>query len=318
MWWIWTLLLSFILVFAGAYYAYRVAFHPGKRWLEDEYVLPGGEQYEAARDIISKSMQLHMAQPFEWVQITSHDSNTLHGRYYHTAEGAPLQIQFHGYRSNPMTDFCGGCKLAMDLGHNVLIVDQRSHGKSDGNAITFGIEERRDCLDWIRYTLDRFGSDTQILLVGISMGAATVLMATDLDLPRNVVGIIADSPYSSPRNIICKVCARDMHLPAKPVYPFVKLGARIFGGFDLEECDAVTAVAKTRIPILLIHGEDDRYVPCYMSQEILDACNGPVTCEFFPGAGHGLSYIVDAKRYEAVTITFIEKVLAKYKDDVSL
>ncbi|MBQ7924955.1 MAG: alpha/beta hydrolase [Lachnospiraceae bacterium] len=307
--WILIFLIIFIILLTGSYYAYRIAFHCGKRWPEDEYVIPEGEQFEAARDIIYQSMKQLRQEPFERVQITSHDGKTLHGKYYHTAPEAPLQIQFHGYRSHPITDFCGGCKLALKLGQNVLLVDQRAHGKSEGAAITFGIEERKDCLDWIQYVRERFGAQIPIILTGISMGAATILMATDLELPSNVKGIIADSPFSAPGDIIRKVCRVDMHLPDKLVYPFIKLGARLFGNFNLEESSAACAVQHTQIPLLLIHGEDDRYVPCSMSRKILAACKGPVTSAFFPGAGHGLSYVADSPRYEALTIEFLENVL---------
>ena len=141
------------------------------------------------------------------------------------------------------------------------------------------------------------------------MGAATVLMAADLDLPDNVIGIMADCPYSSPKEIIKTVCTRDMHLPAWLLYPFVKLGARIFGGFDLEESSAVTAVTNAKVPILIIHGEDDRFVPCDMSRAIQKACSDLITLETVPDAGHGLCYMVAPKRYEEVTVNFLEKVL---------
>lgn len=143
---------------------------------------------------------------FESVFITSFDGVKLYARYYHVRDGAPLQIQFHGYRGSALLDFCGGNKLAREIGHNTLVVDQRAHGKSGGNTITFGINERYDCLSCINYAVERSGKETPIFLSGVSMDAATVLMASELNLPDNVIGIIADSPYSSPEEIIRKVC----------------------------------------------------------------------------------------------------------------
>lgn len=300
------LLLSLLLL--TTYISYRLAFYAPKRFDDENFKMPTGEQYEKRRAGISKSVNEMLARPFEPVTITSHDGLTLYARYYHVADNAPLQIQFHGYKSSAILDFCGGSKLAGNLGHNALVVDQRSHGKSTGNCITFGIEERRDCLTWINYALDRFGKDTKIILAGLSMGAATVLMATNLEMPENVVGIMADCPFSSPKAIIRKVC-RDMHLPPKLMYPFIKLGARLFGHFDLEECSAVSSVQNTRIPILLIHGEDDRFVPCNMSRKIAKASAAPITFITIPDAGHGLSYLVAPKQYEEATIAFIKKVL---------
>lgn len=298
-----------LLILVGSYVAYRMSFYPALRREDADYKMPQGPQYDKVRDNISKSINEMLSRPFEPVTITSFDGKKLYARYYHTADGAPLQIQFHGYKSSAVVDFSGGSKLAGKLGHNALVVDQRSHGKSEGSAITFGIQERRDCLAWIEYAISRFGKNVKIVLAGLSMGAATVLMASDLNLPDNVVGIMADCPYSSPKEIIKTVCQRDMHLPARLMYPLVKLGARIFGGFDLEESSAVTAVANVKVPVLIIHGEDDRFVPCDMSRAIQRACASQITLETVPDAGHGLCYMVAPKRYEEVTTKFLQKVL---------
>lgn len=217
-------------------------------------------------------------------------------------------ILFHGYRSAAERDSVGGYYIAGMLKMNVIAVDHRGHGKSDGNVISFGILERKDCLCWARYAADRFGN-APIVLCGLSMGAATVLMASELPLPDCVAGILADCPYSSPQAIIQKVCA-DEKYPVKLSYPFIKLGARLFGGFDLEECDALTAVKNTKVPILLIHGEDDRFVPCEMSEEICKA--NPRAIEFitFPKAGHGLSYLMDKTRYQNCAVKFLHSLPA--------
>ena len=159
--------------------------------------------------------------PYEAVTISAQDGTKLAVRYYHVRDGAPLQIQLHGYRGTALRDFCGGNKLARESGQNTLVVDQRAHGKSGGTTITFGIRERLDCLCWVEYASQRFGSDIPVFLSGVSMGAATVLMASELELPANVVGIIADCPYSSPEAIIRKVCQQDMHLPPVLVMPSV-------------------------------------------------------------------------------------------------
>lgn len=299
----------FLLIMLGiSYYSYRIAFHAPKRIEEQQYALPRGEQYVIHHPAIRKCMDEMRAVSFEEVYITAHDGTRLFGRYYHVKDNAPIQLQFHGYKSSAYKDFCGGSKLARTMGHNALVVDQRSHGKSEGSCITFGIKERLDVLSWINYILDRCGNDITIILCGLSMGAATVLMSADLSLPENVVGIIADCPYSSPKAIIQKV-SRDMHLPAKFLYPFVKLGALLFGGFHLEETSAVNAVQNTNLPILLFHGDDDRFVPCEMSREIKEACASSVTLEVIEGAGHGLCYMVEPKRYEEATMKFINSIV---------
>ena len=299
------------LILLGSYISYRIAFFAPTR-VADEDVrihLPEGEQYVPVRAGIQKSVDEMVARPFEPVWITTFDGKKLFARYYHTADGAPVQILFHGYKSSAILDCCGGSHFAIELGQNALVVDQRSHGQSEGKAITFGVNERKDCLCWIQYVLDRFCADTKIILSGLSMGAATVLMATDLALPANVVGVMADCPYSAPDEIIKKVCRVEMHLPAGIMYPFVKLGARLFAGFDLEESRAVSAVAKTKLPILLIHGEADTFVPCDMSRAMKAANPEQITLVTIPDAGHGLAYMTNPKRYEAAVKEFVQKVL---------
>ncbi len=260
--------------------------------------------------VIKEDCQALAALPFEEVSITSFDGLRLRGRYYPgVTPDAPLHIQFHGYRSPAIRDFCGGHKLARQRGHAVLLVDQRGHGQSDGHSLTFGVKERFDCRDWAEYAAARWPG-VPILLSGISMGAATVLMATELTLPAAVAGVIADCPYASPLAIVNHVC-RWQHYPGWLLMPFVHLGARLFGGFSLVEQGAVTAVPHAQVPILLIHGEADAFVPCDMGRAIAAAGGERVTLHTFPEAGHGGSYTVDTLRYEAALDNFLENVIPK-------
>lgn len=306
--------LLIVLLIAG--FSYRTAFYSSAHRKEDHYALPQGEQYEKERQRMLSLIRQMDDIPYESVSISARDGTRLFARYYYVRNGAPLQIQFHGYRGTALRDFCGGNKLAREYGQNTLVVDQRAHGRSGGTTIAFGIRERLDCLCWAEYASQRFGSNTPIFLSGVSMGAATVLMASELELPANVVGIIADCPYSSAEAIIRKVCREDMHLPPALAMPFVRLGARLFGHFDLKESSAVQAVENTSIPILLLHGEDDRFVPCDMSREIFAACAGEKTRITFPSAGHGLSYIVDTETYTEAVSRFIDQCLQNNRSDV--
>lgn len=298
-------LLIFLLVVSG--FCYRLVFYNANIREHDPYVVPPGDQYAKVGDTILKSIAALDALTYEQVNITSHDGIRLSGRYYHFYDDAPLQIMFHGYRSCGLQDMCGGSMLARKNGCNVLLVDQRAHGKSGGHVITFGVEERYDCLSWTQYAIKRFGGDVKILFVGLSMGAATVLMASGLPLPENVVGIIADCPYTSPGAIIRSVC-RSMHLPSVIVYPFVLIGALIYGKFCIWKGDAVRAVANTKVPILIFHGEDDRLVPCEMSRQICAENSSMVTLVTIPEAGHGLSYMLDPAQYETSVEKFLHSI----------
>ena len=294
-----------------SYVCYRMAFYSSKNRREGYKRLPEEGQYAPHRQLMSSLYKELEALPFEEVRIKSYDGLTLFGRYYHYRDGAPLEIEFHGYKGHAYRDFCGGNKLSRNSGSNILLVDQRAHGESGGKAITFGVKERFDCLSWCNYAVERFGKDIKIILAGASMGAATVLMASDLPLPENVKGIIADSPYSSPKKIIKKVCGQDMGIPANLAYPFIWLGASLYGGFNVTGASAENAVKSTKIPLLIIHGTDDRYVPYEMSREIFEASAGEKSLLTVEGAGHVLSFTTDPERYKNAVAEFKSKVLAE-------
>ncbi len=296
--------ISFLIL---TYICYRMAFAVPKKHRIEPDELPEGEQYEAMREEMLSLIHSAYDIPFEEVCIQSEDGLRLCGRWYEVRPGAPVEILFHGYRSHALRDFSGGMQLGMACGCNVLLVDQRAHGKSEGRCLTFGIKERHDCLSWVNYVQRRCGADTEIVLTGISMGAATVMMASSLALPESVVGIIADSGYTSPSAIIRKVIG-DLHYPLSLTYALVRIGARLYGHFDLTETSATEAVAETDIPILMIHGEDDRFVPCEMTRENFAACRSKKRLLTVPGAGHGISYMVDYETYRRTVGEFLQEV----------
>ena len=283
---------------AVSYVCFRMAFYVPPRPLvkSDAIEIPEGEIYEVFRDQMENWVREARALPKEDCWITSFDGLKLHGTYYEYAPGAPMELMFHGYRGNAERDLSGGVQRCFSLGRSALIVDQRCSGLSEGKVITMGIREYRDCLSWLAFMKERFGGNQQIILTGISMGAATVMMAADKGLPENVVGILADCGYDSPKNIICTII-KTMGIPVWLGYPFVKLGARLYGGFDLEETSPVESLGNSTVPVIFIHGETDDYVPCNMSQACFDACASHKKLVTIPGAGHGLSYPVAPEIY---------------------
>ena len=282
-----------------------VFYSPKRRVLApDEYELPKGEIYKEFHESIINWTKEMRALPHEELSIKSHDGLTLRGKFYEYEKGAPIEILFHGYRGSGERDLCGGLHRCRHLGRSALIVDQRAAGTSDGHIISFGINERRDCKRWIEYAVERFGEDAEILITGISMGAATVMMTLDEELPPQVKSALADCGYTSPKEIIKKVLC-DMHLPASVFYPVIRLGARIFGGFDLEEASARSSIKKCKIPVIFIHGEDDNFVPCDMSRALYDACTSEKKMLYtVPNAGHGLSFPRDEDGYYAAIKKF--------------
>ena len=291
---------------AAVYGLYSYAFYSPRGRQDDDHAIAVPMTPEDRERSLAMIDALN-ARPFERVFVRSFDGLRLSGRYYAARPGAPLAILCHGYRGTPSRDFCGGAELCLSLGFQVLLIEERAHVTSEGHTITFGVKERRDVLTWAGYAADRFGADIQILLGGISMGAATVLMASGLDLPTQVRGILADCPYTSPPEIL-RAFAAARGWPVELAFPLASLSARIFGDFSLTDADAREAVKRSRIPVLLIHGEADGIVPCDMSRAIARANPAMVELHTFPGADHGLSYLADKERYTRIVREFCERI----------
>ena len=274
------------------YVTFRMGFYYDNKE-RDMYRLDEGEYAPTNGTMIARVHELAEL-PYEEVSITSNDGLKLYGKYYAGAPGAPIALMVHGYHAIAERDFCAYHKMMREKNYNILLIDQRSHGKSEGHAVTFGVLEREDVLEWCRYLMLRFGQDTRILLMGVSMGAATVMMSTALPLPSNVKGIVADCGYSSPEKIIKLVIPSMVPFPTPIVYPFVKLGAVIFGHFSVTGASAESAMKQCQLPILFIHGEADTFVPFYMVHEVYDACvSGHKALYPVPGVVHARASLAD-------------------------
>lgn len=295
----------------GVYGVYKMVFGRSKKTDGFDGDILSGVQYRPYEPMIREGMEKASKIPFQRIFIESRDGITLAGKYYHVKDGAPLIIFFHGYRGSALRDGNGILLYCQKSGYNALLVDQRGHGKSGGKQITFGIKERYDCLDWVRYANRRFGDRTPIVLAGISMGASTVLMASDLGLPVNVKGIMADCPYSAPKEILKEVM-KQMRFPVNVTYTSVRLGGKLFGGFDIEEHSAVESMENCCIPVLFIHGDEDYFVPCDMSRECYDACvSTDKKRVVVAGAAHGMSFLVDGPLYEKEMEDFLQRVVVE-------
>ncbi len=296
------------LTLGGACGLYRYLFYSPTGEQNDDYALPLPMHSESARARALMLIDRLNAREFEKVSVISFDGLTLNGRYYPGRAGAPIVLMFHGYRGTPSRDFCGGSDIVLSMGLGLVLIEERAHCSSGGHTVTFGIRERFDVQTWCRWASERFHAP--LLLCGISMGATTVLLAAALDLPESVRGIIADCPFTSPESIIRRVGAK-RHFPVSALMPLARLGARLFGGFSLKEsADACEAVRGAKVPILLIHGEADEFVPCDMSREIAAANPERVELHTFPGAWHGASYLVNTDRYTRLIENFCRRALS--------
>lgn len=301
------LLFFIILYLTICYVIYRMCFYcKSINTDEDCYRVPKAPQYLPIRERMFEYVSELQSRPFEQIFIKNRNNKTLAARVYKTTKGAPVDICFHGWKGNSIRDFCGGARLSIKMGHNLILVDQRGQGQSFGHTMTFGIKEKYDVQDWCNWAVENF-PDSEINLFGVTMGAATVIMASNLNLPSQVKHIIADSPYSSAIKIIRKVCDVDMKLSSRLLYPFLVGSAFIFGHFRITDKKSTGdfSVKNSKIPVLIIHGDEDLFVPCAMSGTMETANPAIVKRIVFQGAGHGLSYMIDTERYEKSVIDFI-------------
>ena len=309
---VWAILIAIgILVAVAAFFVYvlyRIFRNVFARQADQSgltYAIPKGEQYQEHREEMIALIRDLDEVPFTRIEAVSADGTKLSARYYEGRADMPAAICFHGYRSDPVRDFAGGVRVLRDLGCPVILVDQRGMHESGGRYVTFGVREKIDCNAWIRRAAQLFGSTRPVILCGISMGGATVLLAAEEELPCQVKGAIADCPFSSGERIIREYVKK--HGWKDYVNRLIARAARLFGRFDLKDADVLAGASRIRIPVLLIHGEEDRFVSCEHSVRLQKANPERIRLELFPGAAHGISYIADPQRYADLIGEFVMK-----------
>lgn len=259
-----------------------------------------GEYYEKAA-IASEELKNNS---FKNVEITAHDGERLIGHFYECENAERVIIAMHGWRSSWHRDFGMISKFWHKNGCSVLYVEQRGQCNSGGEYMGFGMVERFDCLDWISKINEITESELPIYLAGISMGAATVLMASGLDLPKNVAGIMADCGYTSPHEIWKHVVKNNLHLSYGIMGVIADDMCRKKINVGSKDCSTIEALRSCRVPVLFIHGSDDRFVPVEMTYENYKVCQAPKKLLIVPGAGHGKSYLKEPERYEETVLSF--------------
>ncbi len=259
-------------------------------------------------DDIRLARETLAAMPYEELSVKSRDGLTLRGRLYRTssddAKGSFILV--HGYQSSGEHDYSCVIPIYLDMGYNALLIDQRAHGRSDGRYICFGAKERYDVVDWCRLMSDMMGEEHKLILSGISMGATSVMLAaSDPDLPKNVVGAIADCGYSSPYEEFCHVMKTGMKLPVHPLIDIAQIICKRRAGFGFRDFSTECELKKVKIPMLFIHGEADDFVLPDNTERNYRACASRKDIITVPGAMHGLSWLCDTPRCQKKIDDFI-------------
>lgn len=270
-----------------------------------------GTDWSQYMELIQARKESMMAQPHKEVSIRSEDGLKLYANYFPNKKEKKVVICFHGYTSQGLSDFIGLSDYYRRHDYSMLLPDARAHGKSEGEYIGFGCLDRRDALRWIYWIIEQCGEDVQILLHGISMGGATVLMSSGLELPSQVKGIISDCGFTSPKEVFTHVLHSMYHLPAFPLLPITDWINQKKAGYGMDECNAAREVRKAKIPILFIHGDADTFVPYKMCGELYKNCASQKTKLIIKGAAHAESYYKDMDAYECALDQFIDHAIVK-------
>ncbi|MFC0277719.1 alpha/beta hydrolase [Enterococcus devriesei] len=292
------LLLVIALIAAGNYFYSYAVVPTEKDFLSDSSEKKSAELVAAEDWFNDKNNRS------EW-QLQSKDGLKL-SAYYLPAQKDQHKtaIIAHGYMGQA-SDMPQYAKIYHDLGYNVLMPDARGHGKSEGDYIGFGWPERKDYLQWIDRIV-KGDSQSEIVLHGVSMGAATVMMTSGEKLPENVKAFVEDCGYSSAKDELSYQLKDMFNLPAFPLIPVTSLITKIRAGYFFGEANAVKQLHNNTKPMLFIHGDKDAFVPFSMLDTVYEANKGPKEKYVVHGAKHAEALSTDPAMYQEKVTEFLE------------
>lgn len=293
--------------FAAGNYFYNLAMKRGdKFFLQDHPDLPmgtsGTDEEQEARQ--AKTKEWVETTPQKEVSITSFDGINLYGTVFEQPEKSyGWMILVHGYMANQKAMYAFAREFH-EYGFNILTIDCRGSGKSEGDYTTMGWLDRLDVKQWCEEVV-KWEPKSEIVLYGISMGGATVMMASGEELPKNVKCIVEDCGYTSVHDILAVHLKQIFHAPKFPLMNAADTMARIRGGYSIQDASAKDQLKKNTRPMLFIHGTEDRFVPYEMLEEVYNATDAPKEIFEVEGAAHGMAYETDPEAYVERVMRFI-------------
>lgn len=284
----------------------------GVNYLFNYAVVAGKKDFinDVKQEKIDKDWQFSANHLSEWTINSDDGLKLVAKKVTHDTPSKKVAIVAHGYMGK--SDLMGQyAQLFYDDGFDVLVPDNRAHGKSEGKYVGFGWLDRNDYVKWINTVIKEYGEQVDIVLYGLSMGAATVMMTSGEKLPEQVKVIIEDCGYDSVNNELAFQLNDMFHLPSFPMIPLASGYTKLRAGYSFSEASAVKQLEKNRLPMLFIHGDQDDFVPKEMVYEVYNATKGPKELVIFEGAKHADSLKKHPEEYKKTIATFLAKYLPK-------
>lgn len=260
---------------------------------------------------LSGAKEWHDALDWQQKRVTSYDGIQLYGEYLPCAGAKRTMVFVHGYKGTGKM----GLLLAKEYyadGFNVLLIDQRQHGRSGGKQMGFGLYERNDVAAWVDMLIGQ-DPEVEIVLQGESMGAATVLQylgaySINDALPDHIKAAVADCAYTNAYYALLRASKHWMHLPQRLFFRPILAFNTLLNGYDYREIDTAALTKEIEIPVMFIHGEQDGLFPVSMSQELYEAKKlGAKELHIIPDAGHGRSFCTHPETYMEYVRAFLRK-----------
>ncbi|MBR2801711.1 MAG: alpha/beta hydrolase [Erysipelotrichaceae bacterium] len=274
--------------------------------IEKEDRTPEEDKYLIYRPKFELMRERIRVLPYEEVTITSFDGLKLYGRYYHNPQAKRAVLCAHGYRSTAIGDFYASFEHLYQEA-SLLLIDERSCGKSEGKYITFGALEKRDVCQWAFWLDEKEEKKLPIYLYGVSMGATTVLLTSVMLLPENVKGILADCGFTSAAEILNEVFIDSFKVKPRIMLRIMEIYTRSLGHFRLNEADARRALLRAKLPVRFMHGTDDDFVNVRHTQRNFEACASDKDVLWVEGAPHACAAVEGGERY----LAYIDKFFAE-------
>lgn len=294
------LIIVLVILICIAYKLYNYALNPNS---SKKGIFNSNNKYELRKE----DLWINDFNDKSSVYINSFDSLRLHSYEIKESNNNKWAITVHGYTAN--AEYMSSIAYKYyTLGYNLIVPDLRGHGKSEGHYIGMGWHDRLDIIKWIEYILNK-DENAQILLHGISMGAATVMMVSGEELPKNVKVIIEDCGYTGAKEQLAYKLKNMFKLPSFPLLNICSIITKIKAKYFISEASAIDQIKKSKTPILFIHGDKDKFVPFYMLEELYNGCNAYKDKLIINNAGHAKCEKVDSDLYWDKVITFISKFI---------